>query len=175
MKKNDDGYVLPFVLVVLIVMALVATTALSAALRNINTQQNFIKRMQDRYQAEGAIEIVVAELTGEATYIVQDSSVVSKGGAVEYLVKKICDDVKSKVSSNNVALEYNKMEEWTETTGYKFQLKSVYTSPENNKVEMTADLVFNGAIAEDSLASKKFTISIPSVTYTSYEIGGATE
>lgn len=61
MKKHDEGYVLAYVTVVLLVFCLVATAILTGALRNLQNQQNTIAKMQDQYAAEGMIEKVVAQ------------------------------------------------------------------------------------------------------------------
>lgn len=76
MKRNDDGYVLPLVLVVLTVLALVASSVLSASLRNVQVQHKAIERMQDKYTAEGAIEIVVAKLEALELTIEPDADTV---------------------------------------------------------------------------------------------------
>lgn len=68
MKRNDDGYVLPLVLVVLTVLALVASSVLSASLRNLQVQHKAADRMQEKYIAEGEIEKVVAKLLDENSY-----------------------------------------------------------------------------------------------------------
>ena len=61
MKKHDEGYVLAYVTVVLLVFCLVATTILTGALQNLQNQQNAIAKMQDQYAAEGMIEQIVAQ------------------------------------------------------------------------------------------------------------------
>lgn len=63
MKKHDEGYVLVYVTVVLLVFCLVATTILTGAHNNLQNQQRTIARMQDQYAAEGMIEKVVAQLS----------------------------------------------------------------------------------------------------------------
>ena len=63
MRKNNEGYVLPFVLVVMIVLTIIATSLMTAALRNLQSQQKFTERMVDKYQAEGEIEKIVAMLS----------------------------------------------------------------------------------------------------------------
>ena len=63
MKKHDEGYVLAYVTVVLLIFCLVATTILTGALHNLQSQQKAIARMQDQYAAEGMIEKVVAQRT----------------------------------------------------------------------------------------------------------------
>lgn len=61
MKKHDEGYVLAYVTVVLLVFCLVATVILTGALRNLQNQQNTITQMKDQYAAEGMIEQVMAQ------------------------------------------------------------------------------------------------------------------
>ena len=61
MKKHNDGYVLPFVLVVLVVVSFVAVSLMSSALTNLQRQQASVQRMEDKYGALGEIEKSVAE------------------------------------------------------------------------------------------------------------------
>lgn len=62
MKKHDEGYVLAYVTVVLLIFCLVAALILTGAMRNLNHQQNSIQQMKDQYVAEGMIEQVLAQL-----------------------------------------------------------------------------------------------------------------
>ena len=61
MKKHDEGYVLAYVTVVLLVFCLVATTILTGALRNLQTQQDANDQMKHQYAAQGKIEMVLAQ------------------------------------------------------------------------------------------------------------------
>lgn len=65
MKKHNEGYTLPLVMVVMVILCLVAVSIMSVALRNLKAQQASVQRMQDQYVAAGMIEKVVAQL--EAT------------------------------------------------------------------------------------------------------------
>ena len=62
MFKRNDGYALSYVLVVLLVLAIIATAVMAPPLRNLQLQQASIERMQDKYAAQGMIEQVVAQL-----------------------------------------------------------------------------------------------------------------
>lgn len=62
MKKHDEGYVLPLVLVVMIVMCLIATSLMSFSLQNLKSQQASIDRMVEKYKAEGVVEIIESKL-----------------------------------------------------------------------------------------------------------------
>lgn len=66
MKKNNEGYVLVFVVVVMLVLALVATAVMTFSLHSLKSQQNSIQRTQDQYAAGGEIEKVVALLKNSA-------------------------------------------------------------------------------------------------------------
>ena len=61
MKKHDEGYVLVYVTVVLLVFCLVAATILTGAHNNLQNQQKTITQMQDQYAAAGEIEKVMAQ------------------------------------------------------------------------------------------------------------------
>lgn len=69
MRKNNDGYVLPFVLVVMIVLTIISTSLMTAALRNLQSQQKFTERMETKYAAEGEIEKIVAQLSNEENFV----------------------------------------------------------------------------------------------------------
>ena len=62
MRKNKDGYVLIYVVIVIIFLCIVAVGTCTVALNNLKTQTAYIEQMQDRYEAEGAIELYMAEV-----------------------------------------------------------------------------------------------------------------
>lgn len=62
MRKHDEGYALVLVLVVLIVLALLATVILGSAQRNLDAQKTSIAYMECKYRAQGEIEKIVATL-----------------------------------------------------------------------------------------------------------------
>lgn len=62
MKKNSGGYVLIYILIVIVLLSLLALGVCSIALRNLQTQQASVEQMQERYEVEGNIERFVAKL-----------------------------------------------------------------------------------------------------------------
>lgn len=62
MKKHDEGYVLAYVTVILLLFCLIATGILTGAMKNMTNQQDTIQRMKDRYAAEGMIQQVIAQI-----------------------------------------------------------------------------------------------------------------
>lgn len=61
MKKYDEGYVLAYVTVVLLLFCLIATMILTGAMKNLTIQQDTVQHMKDRYAAEGMIQQVIAK------------------------------------------------------------------------------------------------------------------
>ena len=76
MFKRNDGYALSYVLVVLMVLAIIATAVMAPPLRNLQMQQASIERMQDKYVAQGIVEQVVAQLENAAAPL-EDSDIIS--------------------------------------------------------------------------------------------------
>ena len=48
MKKKSDGYVLVYVLIVIVVLSLLALGVCSITLRNLQTQQASVEQMQEQ-------------------------------------------------------------------------------------------------------------------------------
>lgn len=63
MRRNQDGYILVYVLVVILALSMFAVGLMSHALKNHNIQKNAVTYTQEKYVAEGMIEQFVAELT----------------------------------------------------------------------------------------------------------------
>ncbi len=66
MKKHTEGYVMIYVLVVMVLLALVATGVLSVSLNNYKAQQAVGQQMQELYTAEGIAEQVTATLKNQS-------------------------------------------------------------------------------------------------------------
>lgn len=152
MKKHNDGYALVLVLVVMVVLCLVALALMSNSLRNLQSQQKSIERMEDKYAAEGAVEIVVAELNGLDCKVEE----------LEGLLHGIC----SKASNGDIdvsASGCNAPEVDEGNFTYKFTL-----SVQSNLVLVTCDLELAGTVD----ASEK--IVSPHTSYVSFDISNAT-
>ena len=91
MKKHDEGYVLAYVTVVLLLFSLIATMILTGAMKNMTAQQDTIQRMKDRYAAEGMIQQVIAEDITEE----DKTSIDPEGNVVQSLVVITVDGKKN--------------------------------------------------------------------------------
>lgn len=78
--KDNGGYALAYVLIVVLVLCAVAVSVCTAALKNYQAQERSIRQTQQLYQAEGEIEkfVALAEdvhlLTDSAEYDSQDEA-----------------------------------------------------------------------------------------------------
>lgn len=170
MKKHDEGYVLAFVLVVMIVLCLVALSIMSISLRNLQNQQASIQRMEDKYAAQGAIEKVVAELselTFEANETIENT--------LESNLCTLTEDESgntlitlAKDESGNTLITLAKDE-----SGKSFTTQCTFVATHGTS-QITCGLKLLGKIESD-------TATVNEVTYLSYEIstveteGGDTE
>ena len=64
MKKNNGGYVLAYVMIVITVVSAMALAVGSVAVRNLQVQEAAVERMKDLYAAEGEIERFQAWVKG---------------------------------------------------------------------------------------------------------------
>lgn len=60
--NRNDGYALPFVLVVMVVVCLIAVSVMSFSLRCLQSQQASIESMAAKYEALGEIEKTIAQI-----------------------------------------------------------------------------------------------------------------
>lgn len=60
-KRNTDGFALIYVVVVIFILCAIALALMSATLRTLQAQEASIRRMEQKYAAQGEIERLVAE------------------------------------------------------------------------------------------------------------------
>ena len=64
-KRNDEGFALAYVVVVIFILCSIAIALMSSTLRTLQAQENMVQRMKDKYEAMGEIERLVAELEAD--------------------------------------------------------------------------------------------------------------
>ena len=65
MLKKNDGYVMIYVMIVMLILGLVAGNALAAASHNATSEVNAVRQMRERYTAEGQLNRMIAKLEAE--------------------------------------------------------------------------------------------------------------
>lgn len=79
MKKRQEGYVLVYVLIVIVLLALIGSTVCAISVRNLKAQQSSLSRAQASYKAEGQVELALgtiaaaSDVTGWKVSAVKDS------------------------------------------------------------------------------------------------------
>lgn len=184
MKKHNEGYALALVLVVLVVVCLVAVSILSASLSNLKSQQASIARMQAQYEAQGAIEKVVAQLSKISEYELITGK--SAKDAICKTINTLCEGVaegKIVVADTTLAATDVPAAGETTSTNFFYEFNLVSTS---GSVQIICTLKLEGNIDPNLLDSESgttsFLITNSSIKYIAYEItttesaeGGVTE
>ena len=73
MRKHNEGYALPLVLVVMVVICIIALSVMSFTLRGLKSQHRAIESMQARYEAQGELEKITAKICGTSG-VVEESA-----------------------------------------------------------------------------------------------------
>ncbi len=79
MKKRQEGYVLVYVLIVIVLLALIGSTVCAISVRNLKAQQSSLSRAQASYKAEGQVELALgtiaaaSDVTGWKVSAVKDA------------------------------------------------------------------------------------------------------
>ncbi|MBQ8834987.1 MAG: hypothetical protein IJ001_08720 [Oscillospiraceae bacterium] len=173
MKKHDEGYTIPLVLVVMVIMILVASLVLANSLQTAQNQQEAILQMKDKYAAEGKIEILVAQLLQESEYT---SMTEISENAVHNELITLCASAGVTLADTTVTNEAG--ETVIEAPQYSLVdgvLTYIFTvNAEQNTTKITTQLKLECKIEKDA-SSDADVVKTPKITYNTYQIGGATE
>ena len=184
MRKNNDGYVLPFVLVVMIVLCIMSASLMTAAFRNLQMQQKFTDRMVDKYAAQGEIEKIVAQLKQDLfkqDIVIEDSA--SGAPTDEELAHKLgltADKVRIiEATQADIETEEDETSEEDEQTNEKKSLDfTVSLDASSEATTIACELLVSAEYTSEQQADSKYThtITVDKITYQSYEIstGGGT-
>ena len=127
MKKHDEGYVLAYVTVVLLLFCLIATMILTGALKNLTIQQDTVQHMKDRYAAEGMIQQVIAQWTNYQWESYEEGNQLATDMPDVIFLERNGEYVKLSATSNSVVIvcEVNKDGE--------YQYFNIGTAPEQSE------------------------------------------
>ena len=185
MRKNNDGYVLPFVLVVMIVLCIMSASLMTAAFRNLQMQQKFTDRMVDKYAAQGEIEKVVAQLKQDIVIEGNKSEeLTAEELTPENLAKSLGltdDKVRIlEVTQADIETEEDETSEEDKQMNEKKSLDfTVSLDASSEATTIACELLVSAEYTSeqvDGSATYKHTITVEKITYKSYEIstGGGT-
>lgn len=97
-RKEQGGYALAYVMIVILVIMSVVMIVCTTAMKNYEAQQDSVKRMADKYAAEGEIEkVLLVEIRNELIGIEAGTKADTKNSAAErckiYLEKEETPDL----------------------------------------------------------------------------------
>lgn len=156
MKKQDEGYVLALVLMVIVVLCLTSGGMLSIALRNVQTQQASVERMQEKYTAEGYFEVIAAQLTQDPTLILNSQTDEGKKEELKEIIKSFYP------TEAHVSVETKKWEQ----SGSDSTCTVNLTVTNQDNMAVCAEVVLKGKITE---SGSEYIITNFSISYRSYE------
>lgn len=135
--KDNGGYALVYVLIVVLVLCAVAVSVCTAALKNYQAQEESVRQTRQLYQAEGEIEKFVAlaeavsnvssRLTVSGTYYVSEDAATEDAATENAVKNKAKDEAKTKYE------EYLK----SLASGYTLTLDTSHSDRESCKFTLT--------------------------------------
>ena len=148
--KQNDGYALPFVLVVSVVMCIIATTVMTFSLNNLQSQQKTIERMKAKYAASSLVEEIIAatQRTDKSDKVVMD---LTDRGIVSPDGKRV--KIEAKGASGNVELlltveiELVDAQSGTEVLTYDNNILTISYKGKINVLSYGYSIVSNGEVS----------------------------
>lgn len=170
MKKHNEGYSLPLVLVVMAVLAALASGLMTVVMRNMEAQQSSVAIMQNQYAAQGKLEMVISELC-QFDFADAQGFGASSEAVIKNEVKEICDQYDVGITPAEFTFGFANNTDQTSDAifdkpfSYEFRLIA-----ENESVQVTYDVTYSGKVAQSSEGGRTyFLITAHEITYHSYK------
>ena len=158
MKKHDEGYALVLVLVVVLVLNIAAVGLMTLTLNNLKTQRNLVDRMVDKYDAQGEIEIAVANLDAKLKEE-NPENINSIAGPKDAVAKWLVKKLENEASAEKVAVD-------GKTFAYTIPLQA---SSKSGKTTIKCELTITGTVEQKGINSAPFEVKYLGYQYASYE------
>ena len=187
MKKHNEGYTLPLVLVVMIVLSLVALGVMSVSLHNLQAQKVSIERMESKYAAQGELEKAIANLskvltinqtisaneTGKAeVQSLQDAAAGVFLGALGVKNPNSCVILQQEPKQDQEGEFVDKLPVWTENaSGAMSCTIFLHATDPKGKTEIICSIYLENVLVPKD-GSFVYFYHDTEIIYTSYEIGG---
>lgn len=141
--KDNGGYALVYVLIVVLVLCAVAVSVCTAALKNYQAQEESVRQTRQLYQAEGEIEKFVAlaeavsnvsSLKVSGTYVLENAA--TEDAATEDAVKNKAKDAAKKKYEEYLADLVTDLVS-SLASGYTLTLDTIHSDRESYKFTLT--------------------------------------
>ena len=141
MRKYDEGYTLPLVLVVFIIISLVAVSILTVSVHNLHSQKMLVQRMEEQYAAQGEMEKVEAVLRASVN---GDGSLSLSEPILDTNIRAKVQDTVLTLNAAKTGTELEALELNAVTTRGAIQITAVFritggqiTEPQNGVYQVT--------------------------------------
>lgn len=184
MKRNDGGYVLAYVVVVIVILCILVPAACANSLQNLKAQQASVERMRQLYEAEGKIEQFVAETQKTAVM----SEKVERPGTIGEAKTAVKEKFKSAYTNARIPIHFFQVEtreaewEWNAENSKLF-CKMLIISKTGN-VSVSAQITVKLSTTVHAWEETENEVKVPyysyqitdcTVDYDSYEISTTAE
>lgn len=174
LRKEKGGYALLYVMVVVMVLCAISVMICTVALRNLQSQEASVRRMQDLYAAEGEIERIKAQI--ETMTPISDTGSTSTEDQDENAAQ---NKYKAEINSYGTSEDKDVSVDITLPKTLKSGENEVTVLAQKGSTKVTAKLVVNLTInitpesaveGETPAIDATYSISTNSVAFTSYTI-----
>lgn len=178
MRKHNEGYVLPLVLVVMVILSLVAVGVMSVSLHNLQAQKADIDRMQAQYAAQGELEVFLAKLDSNLVSLNALTTAVSDTSEAA-IQAPVMNAIQQALAVTEGDVPYVKLAEengivWVKNDDGSFSCNvCVYATDRENQARIDCTILLEKVI---TVSGGVHFVEAPQIVYTSYEItslGGA--
>lgn len=144
LRKDNGGYALVYVLIVVLVLCAVAVSVCTAALKNYQAQEESVRQTRQLYQAEGEIEKFVAlaeavsnvsSLKVSGTYYVSEDAATEDAATEDAVKNKAKDEAKTKYEEYLADLVTDLVSSLA--SGYTLTLDTIHSDRESYKFTLT--------------------------------------
>lgn len=144
LRKDNGGYALVYVLIVVLVLCAVAVSVCTAALKNYQAQEESVRQTRQLYQAEGEIEKFVAlaeavsnvsSLKVSGTYYVSEDAATEDAATEDAVKNKAKDEAKTKYEEYLADLVTDLVSSLA--SGYTLTLDTIHSDRESCKFTLT--------------------------------------
>lgn len=190
MRKHQEGYVLVYVMVAVVLLSLLGAAACSIAVNNLKAQQTSVARMKDEYAAEGEIEKFCAKIKGsEYSDTTKYNTVEAAQNAFYTALKNNFESAPLKdnwpdLNWSNAVSVSGKADTYKSSAKLTLQLESKGSAESSSKVTTTVEWTMNMELTahftpvldaegeptdERTLTGYTYTVTVGEPKYTSYE------
>ena len=139
LRKDNGGYALVYVLIVVLVLCAVAVSVCTAALKNYQAQERSIRQTRQLYQAEGEIEkfVALAEAVSNVSSLKVSGTYVSENATTENATTENAVKDKAKDAAKTKYEEYLTDQVKSLASGYTLILDTRDSDRESCKFTLT--------------------------------------